>query len=255
MSNALSVRGLELHLGGRQILCGIDLEVPAGTTLGVVGESGSGKSTLAKCLVGQHRPAPGQVEVNGIDLGAASRRDLAAVRRAVQLVPQDPYSSLNPRRTVGQALAEALAPRRPSVRRHREQIAHWLRIVGLPAEAMDRHPHAFSGGQRQRVAIARGLAADPEVLIADEITSALDVSVQAEILELIASLREQLRLTIVFISHNLAVVEQVSDRVAVLRHGALVELGTAEQIFTRPRDPYTRTLLDSVPGAPGFSLT
>jgi ABC-type oligopeptide transport system ATPase subunit len=173
----------------------------------------------------------------------------------VQMIPQDPYSSLDPRRTIGQAIAEAIDPRRPTVSKHREVIAEWLRTVRMPEDTIDRYPHEFSGGQRQRVAIARGLILRPEFVIADEITSALDVSVQAEILNLMARLRQELGLSMLFISHNLAVVRHVSDDVIVLYRGEIVEQGPSEQIYTNPQHPYTRSLLDSVPGAPGFSIS
>ena len=176
------------------------------------------------------------------------------LRRKVQLIPQDPYSSLDPRRTIGEALAEAVDPRHANVRKHRDEIVRWLETVRLPADAVSRYPHECSGGQRQRVAIARGLILRPEVVIADEITSALDVSVQAEILELIARLRRELDLTMLFISHNLAVVRQVSDEVVVLYRGEVVEHAQTADLFERPRHDYTRTLLNAVPGAPGFDI-
>ncbi|GAA0966174.1 ABC transporter ATP-binding protein [Frigoribacterium faeni] len=254
----LEVRGLDVAFGsgGRavRVLNGVDLTIGTGRTVGLVGESGSGKSTLAKALVGTVRPSAGSIRIAGVDTATLSRRDRAAMRRRVQMIPQDPYSSLDPRRTVGQALAEAIDPRRPDAKRHREQIIEWLRTVRMPDDAIDRFPHEFSGGQRQRVAIARGLVVNPEFVIADEITSALDVSVQAEILNLVARLRRELGLSMLFISHNLAVVRHVSDDVVVLYRGDVVEQGPTEQVYSDPQHPYTRALLDSVPGAPGFSI-
>jgi len=254
----LEVRGLDVVFGsGSQsvrVLRGVDVTVGTGRTVGLVGESGSGKSTLAKALVGTVRPSAGSIRIGGVDVRTLGRRDRAAMRRRVQMIPQDPYSSLDPRRTIGQALAEAVDPRHPDVRRHRDLIAEWLRVVRMPADAIDRYPHEFSGGQRQRIAIARGLLVRPEFVIADEITSALDVSVQAEILNLVARLRRELGLSMLFISHNLAVVRHVSDDVVVLYRGDVVEQGPTEQVYSDPQHPYTRSLLAAVPGAPGFSI-
>ncbi|MDT0317019.1 ABC transporter ATP-binding protein [Streptomyces millisiae] len=233
----------------------VSLDLTRGHTLGLVGESGSGKTTLAKAIVGGLRPRSGSITIDGTDVTSARGRDRTALRRRVQLIPQDPYSSLDPRRTIGQALAEAIDPRRASVRRHRATITEWLERVRMPADAVDRYPHEFSGGQRQRIAIARGLLIQPSLVVADEITSALDVSVQAEILALLDELRHELRLTLVFISHNLAVVRQVSDEVAVLYHGELVEHGRAAHVYDSPTADYTRALLDADPASPGFSLS
>ncbi|WP_408899900.1 ATP-binding cassette domain-containing protein (plasmid) [Nocardioides sp. R1-1] len=218
-----------------------------------MGESGSGKTTFAKALVGTVHPQAGEITISGsVVLKDGHRRKIP--RELIQLIPQDPYSSLNPRHTVGQAIAEAIDPRGARVGRHRETIAHWLERVRLQPDMMWRYPHEFSGGQRQRIAIARALAVRPRFVVADEITSALDVSVQAEILDLIASLRHELDLTMLFISHNLAIVRNVSDAVAVMRGGELVEVAESDDLFLRPQHPYTLQLLDSVPGAPGFTL-
>ncbi|MGW0043916.1 ABC transporter ATP-binding protein [Rhodococcus sp. NPDC003348] len=254
----LDIEDLEVRLGrGRRatpILGGITTSVAKGRTLGIVGESGSGKSTLAKTLVGLIRPSAGTVRVAGIDVHAMDRRSRARLRRQIQMIPQDPYSSLDPRRTIGYALAEAIDPRHVDTGKHQTLIRHWLEQVHLPGDAMHRYPHEFSGGQRQRIAIARGLVVGPSIVVADEITSALDVSVQAEILRLLDRIRTELGLTMLFISHNLAVVRQVSDDVAVLHRGRIVEQGTAADVLERPRDGYTRALLDAVPGTPGFTL-
>jgi ABC-type glutathione transport system ATPase component len=254
----IEVRDLEVSYGwGRsttRVLHGITIDVAKGNTVAVVGESGSGKSTLAKTLVGAVRPSAGSVTIGGTDVTAARGARRTAMRRKIQLIPQDPYSSLDPRRTIGAALAEAVDPRRANVSRHEDEIVHWLETVRMPADTLRRYPHELSGGQRQRVAIARGLIVRPEVVIADEITSALDVSVQAEILRLIARLRVELGLTMVFISHNLAVVRQISDEVVVLYRGDVVEHGPAAQLYADPRHEYTRTLLNAVPGAPGFDI-
>jgi peptide/nickel transport system ATP-binding protein/oligopeptide transport system ATP-binding protein len=250
----LTVSGLEVAYGHARVLRGVDLTLERGRTVGVVGESGSGKSTLAKVLVGEVRPQAGSVDLGGIDVTSVSRRELHAYRRRIQLIPQDPYSSLSPRRTIAQTLAEAIDPRRARVASHEGQIAAWLSRVGLAPDMMHRYPHEFSGGQRQRIAIARSLIIDPTFVIADEITSALDVSVQAQILELLAEIKSSMGLTMMFISHNLAVVQRVSDEVVVLYQGEVVEAGPVERIYADPQHWYTRLLLDADPGSPGFSL-
>jgi peptide/nickel transport system ATP-binding protein len=250
----VNVQDLNVRFGSAHVLKDVSLSLDRGRTVGVVGESGSGKSTLAKTMVGIHRPTSGQVWVDGIDVAEASRRELAAYRRRVQMIPQDPFSSLSPRQTIGQTLAEAVDPARARVAKHRDLIAHWLERVGLPADVMYRYPHEFSGGQRQRIAIARGLVIEPSLVIADEITSALDVSVQAQILDLLAEIKQSLGLTMMFISHNLAVVQRVSDEVVVLYGGVVVEQGSAAEIFARPQHWYTRALLAADPGSPEFTL-
>ena len=252
--NLVVVDDLSLSFGRHRVLDSVGLQVAARTAVGIVGESGSGKSTLAKVLVGTHTPASGHVSVAGIDVVNASHAERARLRRTVQLIPQDPYSSLDPRRTIGQTLAEAIDPRHPSVRRSRARILELLDQVRMPADALSLYPHEFSGGQRQRIAIARGLAVSPTVIVADEITSALDVSVQAEVLDLIARLRAELQITLLFISHNLAVVSAVCDEVVVMQHGQIVERGPVAVVFGAPQHPYTQRLLSSAPGAPGFTL-
>lgn len=254
VGSIVRARDLRVSFGRTEVLHGVDLDVAPGSAVGLVGESGSGKSTLAKVLVGSVAPTSGVVRVAGIDVGAADRASRRRLHRSVQLIPQDPYSSLNPRRTIGQALAEAIDPVRPSVRGSRARIDELLDRVRIPRDAVGRHPHEFSGGQRQRIAIARGLAVEPRVLVADEVTSALDVSVQAEVLRLLAELRRDLGLTMLFISHNLAVVNVVCDEVAVMRAGDVVESGSVREVFAAPRHPYTRELLASVPGSPDFTL-
>ena len=231
----------------------VSFTVPYSRSVGLVGESGSGKSTLAKVLVGMVPIGAGRVVIGGERFDAATKRRKRDPG-LLQLIPQDPYSSLSPRRTAGQALAEAMDPRRADMRRHRSEIEEWFERVELPASSADKYPHEFSGGQRQRIAIARALCVRPRMVIADEITSALDLSVQVEVLELLAQLRQELGLTMLFISHDLAVVRHVSDDVAVLKSGELMEFGEVEQIFTAPQDDYTYRLLNSVPGAPGFRI-
>ena len=252
----VTVRDLDVSFGSTRVLHGVSMSIAAGRTVGVVGESGSGKSTLAKVLVGIVRAENGKVTVDGIDVDNLSRNQRGAFsyRRRVQMIPQDPFSSLSPRRTIGQTLAEALDPLHVRVRVHSEKIAFWLERVGLSADMMTRYPHEFSGGQRQRVAIARSLILEPSFVIADEITSALDVSVQAQILDLLAEIKDSLGVTMMFISHNLAVVQNVSDEVVVMYRGEVVEAGPVAQIYADPQHWYTRALLDADPGAPGFSL-
>ncbi len=224
---------------------GVDLTVSTGETLGLVGESGCGKSTLSRCLAGLHAPTSGVVRYAGEALGRTPTR---RQRRLVQMVFQDPFSSLNPRMNVGQTLAEVLryhqvVPRSAVPDRVRELID----LVGLPRRAVDQFPASFSGGQRQRIGIARALALEPKVLIADEPVSALDVSVQANVINLLLDLKQSLGLSMLFVSHNMAVVRQVSDRMAVMHEGVLVEEGPAEQVFGDPQHDYTKLLLSSVP--------
>jgi len=221
----------------------VSLVVPPGQVVGLVGESGSGKSTLARAAVGLSPVAAGQVLLDGTDV-----RGLAGRSSPLRMVFQDPYSSLDPRMSVGASIREAL-PR--TIRRDRvaseAEVARLLELVGLPRGRTHALPSQLSGGQRQRVSIARALAGRPEVLIADEITSALDVSVQGSVLNLMRDLQRQMGLSTLFISHNLAVVRYVSDVIAVMRGGRLVEVGAADDVLTDPQDPYTRELLASVP--------
>jgi ABC-type glutathione transport system ATPase component len=240
--------------GASTVLRAVTIAVRPGSTVGLVGESGAGKSTVAKAVIGIIEPTAGTIRLDGVDLATLSRKERLSFRRSVQMIPQDPYSSLDPRRTIGQTLAESIDPVHARVSEHRDRIAHWLELVRMDPDSMDRYPHEFSGGQRQRIAIARALVIEPKVIIADEITSSLDVSVQAEILTLIAQLRKHLNLTMLFISHNLAVVRQVSDDVVVLYRGEVVEHSDSEALFSSPRHEYTRALLAAVPGSPSFSI-
>ena len=253
----VSIENLDVIFGSgpsqAHVLKSISLDISEGISLGLVGESGSGKSTLAKALVGLVPVSGGKFRIADHTVEAhVTRKALPA--NLVQMIPQDPYSSLDPRRTAGEAMAEALDPRRANVKKHRDTILEWLERVELGPESITKYPHEFSGGQRQRIAIARALCVNPRFVIADEITSALDLSVQAEVLKLLASLREQLGLTMIFISHNLAVVRHVSDEVAVLLHGEIVEQGSVTQVFRHPEAEYTRTLLNSAPGGSGFTI-
>lgn len=225
----------------------VDLSVRRGETLGLVGESGSGKSTLARAVLLMRKPSEGTITFDGTDVtrlrGAALRRH----RQRIQMVFQDPNDSLDPRFTVARSLAEPLHELGVPPRRRRERIAQALERVGLPADTAARLPHEFSGGQRQRIAIARAMIAEPEFVVLDEPTSALDVSVQAQVLNLLVDLQEQTGVTYLFITHNLAVVNHVAHRVAVMHDGKVVEEGTGEQVMTSPRHEYTRTLLESMP--------
>jgi ABC-type glutathione transport system ATPase component len=246
-ADVLAAEGVSVRFGPTTALDDVDLRIGAGRTVGLVGESGSGKTTLARAILGLVPITSGRILLRGADVGALGRRERRAFLRAVQLVPQDPYSSLDPRRTIGQTLAEAIDPVRCRVRRNEEAIAAALEDVALPADAIDRYPHEFSGGQRQRIAIARALITRPDVVIADEMTSALDVSVQAEVLRLLGRLRDEHDLTMLFISHNLAVVQQVCDDVVVLYRGKVIESGPTADVFADPGQEYTQRLLESVP--------
>ncbi|MFD6279153.1 ABC transporter ATP-binding protein [Streptomyces sp. NPDC060209] len=233
---------------GFTALDGVSLTLSAGETLGIVGESGSGKSTLARVLAHAHPADGGRMLLLGEDVTRPSRRELHAVRRQVQMVFQDPYASLNPRMTVGQIVAEPLLAFGMGNRDEREErVAELLRLAGLDPAVADRHPRSFSGGQRQRIGIARALAPEPSVLVCDEPVSALDVSVQAQIVGLLTDLQRDLGLALVFIAHDLAVVRQVSHRIAVMHEGRIVESGSADEICENPSDPYTRALLAAAP--------
>ncbi|QNE33817.1 dipeptide ABC transporter ATP-binding protein [Leifsonia shinshuensis] len=229
---------------------GVSFEVPKGTTTALVGESGSGKSTVAKLVLRLEEPTGGRIAVDGRDTAALSRRELFALRRRLQPVFQDPYASLDPLRSVGASIAEPLAVHRVGDRESRRgRVAELLDRVALPAAFAARYPNELSGGQRQRVAIARALALNPDIVVLDEAVSALDVLVQAQVLDLLAELQEGLGLTYLFITHDLAVVRQIADDVCVMRKGVLVERGTTAEVFTSPREEYTRALLDAIPGA------
>jgi oligopeptide/dipeptide ABC transporter ATP-binding protein len=227
---------------------GVNLEICAGETLGLVGESGSGKSTLGRLILKLIEPTAGQVIFDGRDLASLSRTELRRLRREMQLVFQDPYASLNPRMRVRTIVGEGLEIHKLARGREKEErIRELLAMVGMGADALDRYPHEFSGGQRQRIGIARALAVGPRFLVLDEPVSALDVSIQAQIINLLQDLQEQLHLTYLFIAHDLRVVEHISHRVAIMYLGKIAEIADRDEIYANPRHPYTRALLSAIP--------
>ena len=255
----LVVRDLSKTYGGRASFFGgkgrivkavdaVTFEVPKGSSLAVVGESGSGKSTLARCIIGLETTDHGEILLDGRNIAGLSRTAMRPLRQDIQMVFQDPFASLNPRQKIGEIIA--LGPTIQGVSRDAawEEARDLLQLVGLKPEAADRYPHEFSGGQRQRIGIARALAVKPKLLIADEPVSALDVSVQKQVLELLDELRQKLGLAMLFITHDLRVAAHVCEAIIVMRHGAIVERGVTAEIFARPQHEYTRALLDSVPG-------
>ena len=244
------------HIGGgfftpgRKVVAGDDLSltIHQGETVGLVGESGSGKSTLGRSIVGLIKPDSGKILFEGVDLLSLSRPAFRPYRRHVQMVFQDPYASLNPRHTVGDIITQGPVAFGEDRRKALEKAKDLLKLVGLDASAADRFPHEFSGGQRQRISIARALALEPKLLIADEPVSALDVSVQAQVLDLLEDLRHRLNLSMLFITHDLRIAAQICDTIAVMQKGRIVEIGPAKEVFGNPQHSYTRTLLDAIPG-------
>lgn len=256
----LDVRNLKVHFpihtgllrrqtGSFKAVDGVSFHVPAGKTVGLVGESGSGKTTIGRTLVKLLPATSGEVLWKGTSILPLNERAFRPLRRQIQYIFQDPFGSLNPRMTVGRIIGEALEIHfsELSANERTERVASLLKRVGLKPEMMNRYPHEFSGGQRQRIGIARALAVKPEFLICDEPVSALDVSVQAQIVNLLQDLQEELGLALLFIAHDLAVVEHISDSVLVLNRGRIVESGSAREVLKNPQDPYTRELLAAVP--------
>ncbi|MEQ1770212.1 MAG: oligopeptide/dipeptide ABC transporter ATP-binding protein [Devosia sp.] len=253
MSVQLELKNVRTHFtvsGGRKLKAvdGVDLVVEEGETFGLVGESGCGKSTLGRTIKGIYKPTDGNIVFEGQDIARLSSQDAQTFARRMQMIFQDPYASLNPRMTVGEIIAEGLDIHRIGNRAERlERVRAIMQTVGLNAEYRHRFPHEFSGGQRQRIAIARALVVEPAMVVCDEPISALDVSIQGQIVNLLKDLQQRLRLTYIFVAHNLSMVKYISDRVGVMYLGRLVEVASKDELFRNPKHPYTQALLSSVP--------
>ncbi len=249
--NVLEINNLkkyfETSAGVVHSVDGVSFNISKGETLGLVGESGCGKTTTGRTIIKLYEPTGGQIIFNGVDITGMTQKEMLPVRKKMQMIFQDPYASLNPRMTIGDIVIEPMIIHKIPKEQHRDRMINLLRRVGLNSEHANRYPHEFSGGQRQRVGIARALAVEPEFIICDEPISALDVSIQAQVVNMLEDLQKDLGLTYLFIAHDLSMVRHISSRVAVMYLGEIVELAESSELYKNPKHPYTRSLLSSIP--------